>query len=140
MPCNRTFLAADTSIAELTQRSTGSHVRVVSPQAEEFAPVLEGVGARVTFEDGALLVTGLDTARIAELAAARRIVLHELAPHRASLEAALMELTQGSVEYQAAGCGVRTTHCKHRTEECWVSQSLRYPHTSGSTGWRSSDR
>jgi ABC-2 type transport system ATP-binding protein len=52
---------------------------------------------------GALVVAGLDAPRIGELAAAGGVVLHELAPRRASLEEAFMELTQDSVEFHATG-------------------------------------
>jgi ABC-type proline/glycine betaine transport system ATPase subunit len=102
MVIGRGRLIADASIADLIAGSTGNYVRVVSPQATEFAPLLERAGANVTMADGALMVTGLETPQIAELAAEHRIVLHELAPHRASLETAFMEITQGSVEFQAA--------------------------------------
>jgi ABC-2 type transport system ATP-binding protein len=94
-------LIADASMSEFTQRSAGSHVRVVSPQSREFAPLLERAGAVVVADDRALTVTGLEASRIGELAAEHRVLLHELTPRRASLEAAFMELTQGSVEYQA---------------------------------------
>jgi ABC-2 type transport system ATP-binding protein len=47
---------------------------------------------------GLLTVTGLDAARIGELAASAQIVLHELTP-MASLEEAFMELTSGSLEF-----------------------------------------
>ena len=49
--------------------------------------------------DGALSVRGLGAAAIGDLAAASGIVLHELAPHAASLEEAFMELTEDSIEY-----------------------------------------
>jgi hypothetical protein len=44
-------------------------------------------------------VTGLDAPRIGEIAAANRIVLHELTPQLASLEEAYMELTADSSEF-----------------------------------------
>jgi ABC-2 type transport system ATP-binding protein len=47
----------------------------------------------------ALSVTGLEAPRIGEIAAANRIVLHELTPQLGSLEAAFMEMTADSVEY-----------------------------------------
>jgi len=93
-------LIADTSIAELTQRSSSSHVRVVSPQAVELAPLLERAGATVTVGDGALIVTGIEAAVIGRLAAQQQIEVHELSTRRASLEAAFMELTQDSLDYQ----------------------------------------
>ncbi len=95
-------LIADTSIADLTSHSAGNHVHVVSPQAAELVPLLETAGARVTQADGALMVTGMETPQVAQLAFDQRILLHELTPRRASLETAFMELTQGSVEYQSA--------------------------------------
>jgi ABC-2 type transport system ATP-binding protein len=96
-------LIADSSITEFTQRSASSHVRVVTPQAASFAPVLQRAGATVTSTNEALIVTGIDAPTIGQLAAANRFELHELAPRRASLEDAFMELTHGSLEYQAAG-------------------------------------
>lgn len=93
-------LIADASIAEFTQRSSSSHVRVVSPRGADLAPLLERAGATVTNGDGALTVTGLEAPRIGILAAQHRIELHELTPRRASLEAAFMELTQESLDYQ----------------------------------------
>jgi ABC-2 type transport system ATP-binding protein len=47
---------------------------------------------------GALAVTGLEAARVGELAAGAGIVLHELTP-RASLEEAFLEMTSGSLEF-----------------------------------------
>lgn len=99
-------LIADASIAEFTQRSAASHVRVISPQAVDLAPLLKGAGATVICGDGALTVTGMDAERIGGVAAEHHIELHELTPRRASLETAFMELTQGSREYQAGAPSV----------------------------------
>jgi ABC-2 type transport system ATP-binding protein len=92
-------LIADTNIAQFMQRSSGSHVRVVSPQGTELAPLLEAAGAQVTTLDGALVVTGLETPRVAGIAAEHRIEVHELSLRRASLEEAFMEFTQDSRDY-----------------------------------------
>ena len=92
-------LIADTDIAEFMQRSSGSHVRVVSPRAAELVPLLEAAGAEVTTHDGTLVVTGLETPRIAGIAAEHRIEVHELSLRRASLEEAFMEMTQDSRDY-----------------------------------------
>jgi ABC-2 type transport system ATP-binding protein len=46
-------------------------------------------------------VHGLTPERVGDVAFAGGIRLHHLAPARASLEQAFMELTAGSVEYQA---------------------------------------
>jgi ABC-2 type transport system ATP-binding protein len=52
--------------------------------------------------DGALLVTGVSTDRIGDLAFDHRIRLHELAAVQASLEEAFMEMTRDSVEFHVA--------------------------------------
>jgi ABC-2 type transport system ATP-binding protein len=93
-------LIVDTSIAAFTQRSASSHVRVVSPRTADLVPLLERAGATVNAEDGALIVTGIDAPVIGNVAAVHGLELHELSPRRASLEAAFMELTQGSQQYQ----------------------------------------
>jgi ABC-2 type transport system ATP-binding protein len=78
----------------------GSSVRVRSPQPDDLTRVLIHEGGTIHGEaDGALTVTGLDAARIGDLAAQHAITLHELAPQRASLEEAFFELTEDSVEY-----------------------------------------
>lgn len=95
-------LIADMPVSELTARSSTSHVRVTSPRAADLKPLLESAGGFITTStDGTLLVTGLGAPQVGEIAAANGIVLHELTPQRASLEAAFMELTRDSVEYQA---------------------------------------
>jgi ABC-2 type transport system ATP-binding protein len=59
-------------------------------------------GARPTVsEDGGIVVTGVPSARIGEIAAQASLTLHELTPIRASLEDAFMELTSDSVEYRS---------------------------------------
>ena len=93
-------LIADASLAEFTQRSASSHVRVVSPQAAALAPLLRVAGATVASEADALTVTDMEASQIGFLAAEHHIEIHELSLRRASLEAAFMELTQDSVEYQ----------------------------------------
>src|SRR5579875_1756297 len=57
--------------------------------------------------DGATLltVTGLEAARIGELAASASVVLHELTPQLASLEEAFMELTSQSLEFGVRDAG-----------------------------------
>jgi ABC-2 type transport system ATP-binding protein len=97
-------LIAETSVAEMIAASPGRFVRVRSPQDAELLSVLYEAGATVRRErDGTLAVEGLDADAIAELAARRHVVLHELSPQTASLEEAFMELTHGVLEYQGAG-------------------------------------
>ncbi|HWG60648.1 MAG TPA: ATP-binding cassette domain-containing protein [Streptosporangiaceae bacterium] len=103
-------LIADCGTQEFIERSSERAVFVRSPQAPALADLLAAEGGKATAADGdgvpALTVTGLDAPRIGEIAAAGRIVLHELTPRLASLEEAYMELTADSLEYgrhQGAG-------------------------------------
>jgi ABC-2 type transport system ATP-binding protein len=94
-------LIAETSVGDLIARSSGRHVRLRAPDDAGLVRILDDRGARVRRDlDGSLLVDGMDAGAIAELAATRQIVLHELATHSASLEDAYLELTHGSVEYR----------------------------------------
>jgi len=98
-------LIADCSTQEFIERSSEKSVLVRSPDAGTLAGLITAEGGKVTPQppvDGradGLSVTGLEAPRIGEIAAANRIVLHELTPRLASLEEAYMELTAGSVEY-----------------------------------------
>ncbi|OAH10925.1 ABC transporter ATP-binding protein [Streptomyces jeddahensis] len=95
-------LVADCSTEEFIEQSTEQSVLVRTPDGALLAELLKGKGAAVTTTDeGDLDVTGLEAARIAELAAADGLVLHELSTRRGSLEDAFMELTKDAVEYDA---------------------------------------
>ncbi|MER6978182.1 ABC transporter ATP-binding protein [Streptomyces carpinensis] len=95
-------LVADCSTEEFIERSTEQSVLVRTPDGAQLAELLKGEGATVTTTDeGDLDVTGLEAPRIAELAAADGLVLHELSTRRGSLEEAFMELTKDAVEYDA---------------------------------------
>ena len=52
-------------------------------------------------EPDLLVVSGLQAARIGELAAGAQVVLHELTPIAGSLEDAYLALTEDEVEYHA---------------------------------------
>ncbi len=90
------FVASGT-IAELVARASGG-VRVRSPDAPRLRMLLEAQGAAVADHEGALIVTGTTAEAIGELAAANGVVLHELAPERATLEQAFFELTEAPQE------------------------------------------
>jgi ABC-2 type transport system ATP-binding protein len=96
-------LLADAPTAEVIRLSSGTHVRVRSPQATDLAGLITGQGGQVSTEDSTLEVTGLTSEQIGELAAANGMVLHELALIEASLEEAFMELTEDSAEFRAPG-------------------------------------
>ncbi|MFG2192806.1 ABC transporter ATP-binding protein [Streptomyces sp. NPDC048639] len=96
-------LLADTSMREFIRQNSRSYVRVRAPEQEKLRDVLDSAGiASVTpAQDGSIEVEDGDAARIGELAAEHRLVLHELSPQQASLEEAFMRLTAGAVEYHA---------------------------------------
>src|SRR5690606_12059939 len=82
-------LVADLSMAEFTQRSAHSHVRILSPRAHELAAHLRTSGALVTHgTPDELTVTGLESSVVGSIAFEHGIPLNELSTQRASLEAA----------------------------------------------------
>ena len=108
-------LITESSTDEVIARSTDKSVRVRTPDAPRLTELITGAGGKVTSGgpprpgdpvngNGAELmtVTGLDAARIGEIAASASVVLHELTPV-ASLEEAFLELTSGSVEFGQHG-------------------------------------
>jgi ABC-2 type transport system ATP-binding protein len=79
---------------EFVQHSSRAHVRVRSPQVDELARLLSGLGTRIEPESrDAIAVYGADAAAIGDLAATHQVVLHELSPVGASLEEAFLEAT-----------------------------------------------
>lgn len=95
---------ADAPVAEIVALAEGTAVRVRTPDASRFEPVLTALSASVTVADndpGLLQVSGLTASRIGELAAAERVILHELSPLAGSLEDAYLSLTRDEVEYHA---------------------------------------
>jgi ABC-2 type transport system ATP-binding protein len=95
-------LLADCTMEEFIARSSGHVVKVRTPQPDELTKALAGEGVAVeTSDDGTLTVRGVSPARVGDIAFDHAVRLHELAPARASLEAAFMELTADSVEFQA---------------------------------------
>jgi len=95
-------LIAETSVAEFAAQYQSEAVRVVTPPPQLLVTALTKAGLRPSVEGGgAIVVTGLPTAQVGEIAAGASLTLHELTPVRASLEDAFMELTADSVEYRA---------------------------------------
>jgi ABC-2 type transport system ATP-binding protein len=98
----RGALIAETSVVEFTSRSAADTVRVVTPMSSHLMSALHQEGAQVTVDaDGAIVISGMTSAEVGELAAHRSVTVHELVPVRASLEDAFMELTRDSVEFRA---------------------------------------
>ncbi|MGH3416099.1 MAG: ABC transporter ATP-binding protein [Actinocrinis sp.] len=95
-------LIADTSMNEFIAQHAENAVLVRTPQADLLADALRAAGGEVTVQrDGGLLVAKLGAPAIGEAAAARGVVLHELAPQRGSLEEAFMELTREDVQFHS---------------------------------------
>ncbi|GAA4425336.1 ABC transporter ATP-binding protein [Actinokineospora soli] len=92
-------LIAHSSTEEFVAAATENTVRVRSPQLPALRAALGRTGAPLRDEGDSLVVSGMDSAEIGELAAANGVVLHELSPQRGSLEEAFMQLTGDSVEY-----------------------------------------
>ena len=73
-----------------------NQVRVRSPKPAELAAALTAQQATVTtLPDEALMVTGLDPARVGHIAFTAGIELHELTGERADLEQVFLQLTAG---------------------------------------------
>jgi ABC-2 type transport system ATP-binding protein len=93
-------LIADTTVADFISSNTVATVLVRVPRADRLDDILRSAGAGVQRrEDGALLVTGLDAARIGDLALEAGVAVHELSPVQASLEEVFMELTSDMVDF-----------------------------------------
>ncbi len=93
-------LIADTTVSDFISSNTEVTVLVRSPGAVQLADALRAAGAAVQgTDDGGLLVTGWDAARIGDVAHAAGIAVHELSPQQASLEEVFMDLTSDMVDY-----------------------------------------
>ncbi|MPZ80970.1 MAG: ATP-binding cassette domain-containing protein [Actinophytocola sp.] len=95
-------LISQCSTEEFVAQATENTVLVRSPQLALMRSALGQQGVTVRDEGESLVVSGMGSADIGELAAAKGVVLHELSPQRGSLEEAFIQLTGDSVEYHAA--------------------------------------
>ncbi|WP_040792969.1 ABC transporter ATP-binding protein [Nocardia paucivorans] len=97
-------LISDSTTKDFIARASESSVRVRSPQLDQLRSLLTSNGMTVR-EDGsdpeapAIMVTGVTSDAVGELAGANGITLFELAPVHASLEEAFMRMTGGEVQY-----------------------------------------
>jgi ABC-2 type transport system ATP-binding protein len=92
-------LIAQSSTEEFIHAATENTVKVRSPHLSKLRDALAGEGATMRDDADSLVVSGMDSAQVGEIAAANQVVLHELSPQRGSLEEAFMQLTGDSVEY-----------------------------------------
>ena len=98
---------ADSGVADLIAAASGDRVRVRTSRPEPAAAALTAAGAQVTDTGtGLLTLRGLAAERVVAVLTAGGLPFSELAPHRATLEEAYLELTRDAVEYRAAATGV----------------------------------
>jgi ABC-2 type transport system ATP-binding protein len=87
-------VVAQGPLDEIVAGASGGAVVVRSPGAEQLAGALRAEGFEVdTAGDGALLVTGAETAAVGDLALREGVAVHELRERAASLEDVFFELT-----------------------------------------------
>ncbi len=95
-------VVADTSVADLIAAASGDRVSLRTSARTEAMTVLAGAGATVTATDrDTVTVAGLPPERIVALLAGASVPFAEVTAHRATLEAAYMELTRDAVEFRA---------------------------------------
>ena len=92
-------IIADAGTDEFINRHTASSVRVRAVQQTDLAEALTRRGALIECgPDGAMVVTGMDSAAIGGVASAHDITLVELAPLGSSLEEAYFDLTKDETD------------------------------------------
>jgi ABC-2 type transport system ATP-binding protein len=94
-------LIAQSSTEDFVNRATENTVVVRSPQLQVIRAAIEGTATHLKEDGNKLIVSGMDSEKIGEIAAANGAVLHELSQQRGSLEEAFIQLTGDSVEYHA---------------------------------------
>ncbi|MBP2269131.1 MULTISPECIES: ATP-binding cassette domain-containing protein [Micrococcaceae] len=95
-------IIADAPIADIISGNGETRTSVRTDQPGRLMQLLAGSGVSVEFHERDLLkVSGLDPRGIARTALDNKVLVHELTPHRASLEEAYMELTKDEVEYHS---------------------------------------
>ncbi|MFZ0248554.1 MAG: ABC transporter ATP-binding protein [Acidimicrobiales bacterium] len=94
-------IIADAGTDEFINRHTAPSVRVRAVEQADLAETLTQRGALIeSGSDGAMVVTGMDSAAIGGAASAYDITLIELAPLGSSLEEAYFDLTKDESDYQ----------------------------------------
>ncbi|MFF5985776.1 ABC transporter ATP-binding protein [Prauserella flavalba] len=94
-------LISQSSTDDFVARASENSVKVRSPQLDVLRDALTRASATVAPADDGVVVSGLDIAKIGEIAMENGVVLHELSPQRGSLEQAFMQITGDAVEYHA---------------------------------------
>ncbi|WP_413966465.1 ABC transporter ATP-binding protein [Actinacidiphila polyblastidii] len=95
-------LLADTEVDELLAAASDDRVELRTAHRAEAMAVLAAEGGTVSvLGPDALTVTGLGAERIAAELASHAVPFAHLAPHRASLEEAYLDLTREAADYRA---------------------------------------
>jgi ABC-2 type transport system ATP-binding protein len=95
---------ADNSVADLLASVSGDQVMLRTAAVTQAAAVLERAGATVAVTGpDALTISGLPAERVVALLSASSVPFAEVTAHRATLEAAYLELTKDAVEYHSGG-------------------------------------
>ncbi|TCP57362.1 ABC-2 type transport system ATP-binding protein [Tamaricihabitans halophyticus] len=92
-------LIAQSSTEEFVARASENTVKVRSPRIGPLRDELLRLGVSARDEGEGLLVSGLDSEKIGEVAFEIGVPLHELSPQQGSLEQAFMQITGDAVEY-----------------------------------------
>jgi ABC-2 type transport system ATP-binding protein len=96
-------VVADTSVADLIDAASGDRVTLRTTARTEAMTALAQAGTTVTVSDrDTLTITGLTSERVVAILAETGVPFSEVSAHRATLEAAYMELTRDAVEFRAA--------------------------------------
>jgi ABC-2 type transport system ATP-binding protein len=97
-------VVADTSVANLLKDAAAGRVTLRTTARTQAMTALANAGATVVVTGrDTLTISGLESEKIVELLGTGRVPFSEVAPHRATLEEAYMELTRQAVEFRAAG-------------------------------------
>jgi ABC-2 type transport system ATP-binding protein len=102
-------LISQSSTSDFIRMAGEDSVRVRSPHLDTLRLALLDKGYELKVDGDALLVSGVSTDQIGDIAAANGVVLHELSAQVGSLEQAFMRLTGDSVDYQTHPAGPAET-------------------------------
>ncbi|WP_297081253.1 ABC transporter ATP-binding protein [uncultured Demequina sp.] len=89
------------TIADFTAQAASGAVTVRTSDDAKLTQIIAAEGGKATPSSEALVVDGLEPARIAQLAVGAGLDLHELVKTNATLEEAYLSLTADAVEYHA---------------------------------------
>jgi ABC-2 type transport system ATP-binding protein len=94
---------ADSGVADLIAAASGDRLRVRTGRSAPVTAALTAAGGRVVPEGEDLLtVRGMAAEQAVAVLTAAGLPFSELAPHRATLEEAYLDLTRDAVDYRAA--------------------------------------